>query len=150
MIMSRQANASAEGLNQSGHRTQIRTCPRAIQQGHVECGRHITVPPVLTKEAIPEKGGSKNGWPSQVTLPFEYQTPTRPVFRWLQYKYLFHASVWSCDLPMCKVGPFTTFIAFPSVSFSYIFLNFNSGLDTFYFYCTLKPNFVESIPQSVF
>ena len=43
--------------NQSGHTTQIKTCPRAKQQGRVKCRRHVIVPPVPTQEAIPEEGG---------------------------------------------------------------------------------------------
>ena len=44
---------------QSGLTTQIRTRPRATQQGCVNCRRHVTVPAVLTHEAIPEdsRGG---------------------------------------------------------------------------------------------
>ena len=42
---------------QSGLTTQIRTHPRATQQGRVKCRRHLTVPAVPTQEAIPEEGG---------------------------------------------------------------------------------------------
>ena len=35
----------------------ISTCPRATQQGRVKCRHHVTVPAVLTQEAIPEEGG---------------------------------------------------------------------------------------------
>ena len=43
--------------NQSGYTTQIRTHPRATEQGRVKCRCHVTVPAVLTQEAIPEEGG---------------------------------------------------------------------------------------------
>ena len=46
-------------IYQSGLTTQISTHPRATQQGRVKCRRHITVPAVLTKEAIPEEGRKK-------------------------------------------------------------------------------------------
>ena len=44
-------------INQSGHTTQIRTCPRATQQGRIKCRHHITIPAVLTQAAILEEGG---------------------------------------------------------------------------------------------
>ena len=46
-------------LNQSGLTTQIRTRPRATQQGHVKCRHHITFPAVPTQEAISEKADNK-------------------------------------------------------------------------------------------
>ena len=45
--------------NQSRLMTQIRTCPRATQQGRIKCRCHVTVPVVPTQEAIPEEGGFK-------------------------------------------------------------------------------------------
>ena len=42
--------------NQSGLTTQIRTRPRATQQGRIKCRHHVTVPAVPTQEAIPEEG----------------------------------------------------------------------------------------------
>ena len=47
-------------LNQSGLTTQIRTCPRATQQGHVKCRRHVTIPASPTQKAIPGEGGKKS------------------------------------------------------------------------------------------
>ena len=42
--------------NQSRHTTQIRTHPRAKQQGCIKCRCQVTVPVILTQEAIPEEG----------------------------------------------------------------------------------------------
>ena len=43
-------------LNQSVYKPQIRTSPRAAQQGRIKCKWHITVPMVSSQEAISEEG----------------------------------------------------------------------------------------------
>ena len=45
--------------NQSAQKTQIRTCPRATQQGRIKCRYHVTIPVVPTLEAILNSG---RGW----------------------------------------------------------------------------------------
>ena len=47
-----------EYTSQSGLTTQIRTCPRAAQQGRLKCRCHVNVPAVPTQQSIQEEGRS--------------------------------------------------------------------------------------------
>ena len=58
--MLREMSKEYSSSKQSGLTTQIRTFPRATQQGRFKCRCHVTVPAVPTQEAIPEEGGLKN------------------------------------------------------------------------------------------